>query len=187
MTDWQNILEQDSSTEIRFPTSEEACITTPPGFGRSEYHRMIDELWSEGEKQCRTDLERGIDLMDESAQVVAESLQSLYENTVSGEFDSEQYRDDCMKTALGVAFFSGSPGFTAFDWAGEGIIHNIERPSYTVANSIYDLSDGETRAARIFYSEQDREITVAPPLWRDKGLDRDVLEDTVSYIESFEA
>lgn len=185
--DWRSILEDDSSAEIYFLSNGEASIQTPPGFGRSEYQVMIEELWGEGEKQCRTDLERGIELMEESAGVVAESLQDMYRNTVSRNFDSEQYGKDAMKGFFGTVFFNGAPGLAALDWAGESIIHQNERNGYTLANSIYDVSEGETRTARLFYDEQDGEITVATPLWRNTDLDREVVEETASYLQSFEA
>lgn len=181
--DLQELLE-DESVEQRSPVHI-VDVEAPAGFGRSEYKKMLDDLWGEGDKVRMTDFERGLDMADESLDTIGYSVSKMMEGAL--ERDSEELGTGALGTLLGTVGLVGSPAFTAMETGFDYMINRLEIGPHTHSDGVYDSENSEQRTARVFYTEgDDRYMTFAPPEPGEE-LDTELVKEAVEYINEFEA
>ena len=181
--DFQELLENDSIDQ-REPI-QIVDIEAPAGFGRSEYRKMLDDLWSEGEKVRMTNFETGLDLVDESLDTIGYSVPRMLEGAI--ERDSEELGTGALGTLFGTVGFVGSPVFTAMSTGGDYLINRLEIGPHTYSDDIYQGEESDQRTARVFYTEgaDGRYMTFAPAN-PGETLDTELVQEAVDYIEEFE-
>ena len=181
--DWNEVLEDDAVEQRG--DSPVFDIEAPPGFGRSEYRRMVEDLWSEGEKQRETMLERTLDLMDESIDMFGYGLRKTYEEIISDDPDAEELMAGSLGAAFNSVVFAGAPFLGATQWVENGCLNRLEDPGHTISDNIY--TDDRESTGRVFYTEGDeRYVTVRPPE-PGESLDRELVMDASGYMNKFEA
>jgi hypothetical protein len=191
MAEWTELLE-DREVEIEEETgfTSGVRIEAPYGFGKSEYNRMVEELWDDDEVRTMTPLERSVDFFEDTAGLTRDSITSMYETTVSGEFDTEEYMWGLMGTIFGIVGIGLAAASLPIGKIDRALTGNLDAPLYTASNSIYDTEadTGEQGMARVFYTEKpsEREIKITPASYREEA-DPAVVKDAVEYLESFEA
>ncbi|WP_414838356.1 hypothetical protein ACK3SF_03040 [Candidatus Nanosalina sp. VS9-1] len=191
MPAWETIL-HDESIDINHELEREGfapgvTVEAPPGFGRSEYEEMVEQLWSDGDIEAMTVLDRSLDFMDEASAATKESLQAIYDTTASGDFDGEEYALGVFGTGLGLAGIGMSVAALPVIKAGKAASKNIQNPLYTSSDVLYDEERdiGEQEVARVFYTEDSdgRYLKFTGPL--ERGPDSDVVQEGIEYLEDF--
>lgn len=181
--DFRELLEKDS-VDQREPIHI-VDVEAPAGFGRSEYRRMLNDLWGEGEKVRMTGFERGLDLADESLDTIGHSVSRIVDGALEG--DSEELGTGALGTLFGAVGLVGSPVFTAMEAGSDYLINRIEIGPHTYSDGVYDSDNCEQRTARVFYTEADgdRYLTFAPA-HPGESLDTELVQEAVDYVEEFE-
>ena len=191
--DWSELLE---GREVEIDndlqpgeTPRRVDVEAPAGFGRSEYKRMIEDLWSDGEVQAMTVLDRSLEFIGEASAATVESVQSMYDTTVSGDFDGEDYALGIFGTGIGTAGIGIGAASVPMLKIGKATAKNIQSPLYTSSDSVYDTEAdiGEQEIATVFYTENSdgRQIRFAGAF--GENPDTQVVEDGLEYLENFEA
>ena len=183
--EWDEVLEDDAVEQRG--DSPVFDIEAPPGFGRSEYRKMVVDLWSVGEKQRETDLERTLELMDDSISMGAYGLRKTYEEMISGDPDTDELMAGSLAATLSPVIFAGAPYLGAMEWVGNSILNRLEDPGHTMSDAIYTDDEVGSKTGRLFYTEGDeRYVTVRPPE-PGESLDRELVIDASEYMHNFEA
>lgn len=190
--DWGSILE-DRELEITDDLDAHSVprvdVEAPPAFGRSEYKAMIEDLWSDGELQAMTPLDRSLEFFGEASGAAADGLRSMYETTASGDFSGEEY----ALGAFGVAIGATGAGLAAFAVPAakidKGFFGNLQTPMYTSSDSVYDpeAEIGEQEVARVFYKENSSGRYIRFTGEMGEVPDRGVVDEGLDYMEDFEA
>lgn len=195
--DFQELLENDS-VQQREPI-QIVDVEAPAGFGRSEYKKMVQDLWGEGQKRKMTTAKRGAELLDEDMEIIAQGLSNINEGVRPRDADPGKIADGLFETTAGAFSMLADPIYAVVASGIDSSIDRVELGSYTLSDHVYDqeggpdnghlaVQTGFDRTARIFYTADgdDRYVTVAPgnPGY---GLDIEVAEETIRYLDEFEA
>jgi len=190
--DWDDILEYrevevtDNIENGHFAPGVD--VEAPAGFGRSEYERMVEDLWGEGEVRAMTVLDRSLDFLDEAAGLTAESLEEIYDTTVSGEFDEENYVLGIFGFGLGVTGIGMAAALVPMAKVEKAFSQNLQSPLYTSSSTVYDneAEIGEEESARIFYRENSDNRSIRFTGTLGETPDPEVVKDGLEYLERFE-
>lgn len=190
--DWEAILEDREvgiTDELDSSSVPRVDVEAPPSFGRSEYRKMIEDLWSEDDLERKTSLDRSIEAVSEASMLTVNSVQKVYETTVSGEFDPEQYGVSALGLIVGSIGVVGSPALSAMEWTDKAISTNLQTPLNNSSDIIYDpeADIGEQEVARIFYNENSSGRYVRFTGDLGESPDREVVAQGLKYLENFEA
>lgn len=147
---------------------------------------MTEDLWDDGERQHISDLERGLELAEESLETVAFGVNQMYDETVNGRVRSEEMLNGFFATGIGSAGFALAPFLASGEWIFNGFANRIDNPGYTVSNGVYSEGEIDQKVGRVFYTEGDeRYVTVAPPVREE--IDTELVTETVEYLDDFQA
>ena len=195
--EFQELLENDSVHQ-REPI-QIVDVEAPAGFGRSEYKKMIQDLWSEGKKTKKTTVEKASDFLNEDLEVIRRGLSNIDEGLTPSDTDAGKIVDGLFETTIGSLSVMADPVYTLMTSGIDYSIDRVELRPHDLSDHVYDqegrpdnghlaVQTGFGRTARIFYTADgdDRYVTVAPgnPGY---GLDIEVAEETIRYLDEFEA